>query len=236
MTGSGQLKSDLKVSRETIEGKVYFIVSGLDRAYYGAVKGLNFQETENGFARIFPATTPSLDRIYQSFALHAEEMILQAAGALQPHWESALAHFIERTKRENVDWWLTGSAALAIREVGIVPRDIDLVTTGSDAQRLGNLLSDWLVEPVQQAEGWVAKWFGRAYHHSRIEWVGDVEASVDRTAPTDLGPTAAEKLEVVHWRGHEIRVPPLELQLKVSERRGLNERANKIREIIGTIH
>jgi hypothetical protein len=206
----------LKVSRETIEGKVYFIVSDLGKAYYRAVKDLNFQETVNGFARIFPATAPSLDRIYQNFALHVEEMILQSAGVLQPQWESTLDHLVEITKRESVDWWLTGSAALAIRKVTIVPRDIDLVTTGSDAQRLGKLLSDWLVEPVQQAEGWVAKWFGRAYHRSRIEWVGDVEAYVDRPAPSDFGPAAAGKLDLVHWRGHEIRVPPLELQLGVA--------------------
>lgn len=208
----------------------------MDKAHYRAVKDLNFQETKTGFARIFPSTAPSLDWIYRNFALHVEEMILQAAGALLPDWESALASLVERVKNENVDWWLTGSAALAIRGASVVPRDLDLVTTGIGARKFGKVLHDWLVEPVQQVEGWVAKWFGRAYHYSRIEWVGDVEAWVDRPAPSDFGPAAAEKLELVLWRGHEIQVPPLELQLGVSERRGLNERAKRIREIIRTIH
>lgn len=57
---------------------------------------------------------------------------------------------------EDVDWWLTGSAALAIRHVAVVPRDIDLVVeTGEDAEKLGEALSNWLVEHVQRSEGWL---------------------------------------------------------------------------------
>lgn len=222
----------MKFSRETVDGKVYFTVLDLDNSYHKAVKDLNFQKTENGFARVFPATTPSLDEIYQNFALHAKEMILQAAGELLPDWESALASLVERLKIENVDWWLTGSAALAIRGASIVPRDLDLVTTELGARKFDKLLRDWLVEPVQQTEGWLAKWFGRAYHHSRIEWVGDVEAWVDRPEPSDFGPIAASRLETVRWRDHDLRVPPLDLQLAVSERRGMTERAIKIRRMI----
>ena len=224
----------MKVSRRTDKGKVYFIVSDLDDKCRRAVKDLNFEETERGFARSFPSTSRSLDRIFQRFALHAEEMILHTAGALRPNWESALADLLRRMGDANVDWWLTGSAAMAIRNVGVVPRDIDLVTTGVGSRRLGRLLFDWLVEPLQKSEGWVAKWFGRAFQHSRIEWVGDVEPSVDRPEPSDFGPEAAKRLELAKWHGFEIRVPPLALQLRVSERRGLVERANQIRETMAT--
>ena len=55
--------------------------------------------------------------------------------------------------------------------------------------------------------------------------VGDVDPSVDSPEPSDFGPVAAGKLEVVDWHGFKIRVPPLDLQLRVSERRGLFERA-----------
>ncbi len=128
-------------------------------------------------------------------------------------------------------WWLTGSAALAVRGIRVVPRDIDLVvTTGPEARKLGEILSDWLVEPVQRSEGWIARWFGRAFKESRIEWVGEVEASVDRPEPCDFGPTAARQLQPVEWRGYTIPVPPLDLQLAVSIRRGMVERAEKIRK------
>jgi hypothetical protein len=36
-------------------------------------------------------------------------------------------------------------------------------------------------------------------------------------------------LETIHWQGYAIRVPPLDLQLAVNERRGRLERAAVIR-------
>ena len=119
--------------------------------------------------------------------------------------------------------------------MAVVPRDIDLVVeTGEDAEKLGKALSDWLVEPVQRSEGWVARWFGRAFKAARIEWVGEVEAWVDRPEPSDFGPVARRNLR---WPvGVESRYGFhfLELQLRVSERRGLIERANRIRETMAT--
>ena len=96
---------------------------------------------------------------------------------------------------EDVDWWLTGSAALAIRHVAVVPRDIDLVVeTGEDAEKLGEALSNWLVEHVLRSEGWVARWFGRSFKAARIERVGEVEAWVDLPEPSDFGPVARRNL------------------------------------------
>jgi hypothetical protein len=158
-------------------------------------------------------------------------MILQAAGVVPPDWESALESLVQRFIREGISgWWLTGSAALAARGIDVLPRDIDLVvTTGEDAERLGEALSDWLVEPVQHSHGWVARWFGRAFEDARIEWVGEVEDWVDRPEPTEFGPIAAASLQSIKWRDHTIMVPPIELQLAVSTRRGMTERAIKIR-------
>ena len=58
---------------------------------------------------------------------------------------------------------------------------------------------------------------------------GDVNAQAEQNGPADFGPTALERSETVTWKGYEINVPPLDLQLAVSERRGLRERADLIR-------
>ncbi len=49
---------------------------------------------------------------------------------------------------------------------------------------------------------------------------------------SDFGPTAENRVETLVWRDREIRVPPLELQLEVSKRRGLNERVEKTVKIM----
>jgi hypothetical protein len=53
-------------------------------------------------------------------------------------------------------------------------------------------------------------------------------APADLPDVTDFGQTAAGRLETVRWRGWEIRVPPLDLQRAVCERRGLADRVAMI--------
>ena len=125
---------------------------------------------------------------------------------------------------------LVGSAALAVRGLDVAPGDLDLIVDSAGAQRLGDILLDSLIEPVRPTTGWVGDWFGRAFLHASVEWVGGMSPAVDLPAPTDFGPTAAARLETVRWRGHNLRVPPLDLQLAVSERRGLADRAALIRQ------
>ncbi|MGC7870605.1 hypothetical protein ACPUYX_03620 [Desulfosporosinus sp. SYSU MS00001] len=52
--------------------------------------------------------------------------------------------------------------------------------------------------------------------------------------PHEQGPVAAERIEIVHWHGHEVAVAPLDLQLAVTDRRGLTDRAMKIRAYIAS--
>ena len=111
----------------------------------------------------------------------------------------------------------------------MAPCDLDLVVDDESARKLAEILTDHLVEPLQVSEGWIWDSFGRAFLGARLEWVGGVNDGADAPELGDFGPTAGKQLVVIEWRGHDVRVPPLDLQLAVSERRGLTDRADKIR-------
>src|SRR5205823_13602883 len=113
-----------------------------------------------------------------------------------------------------------GSAARAVRGARVEPRDLDLISDAGGAERLADALADVLVEPVVDG-GWLGERWLRAFAGARIECVGGVHPDADAGRPSDYGPVAAAGLETVEWRGNLLRVPPLELQLQVSERRGL---------------
>jgi hypothetical protein len=225
----------MKTLCRTERGKSYFIITNVQAIYHDTLRKLNFIQVEDGLARAFPAESQHLEAIYQNFARHAEELILQAADVHPVPWEQALLAFIARVKyRPDINWWLAGSTALALRGLRVMPRDIDLILDDVGAHQVGELLLDYLIEPVQDARGWISNWFGRAFLHARIEWVGGVDVNVDTPDVTDFGPTAASRLDTINWRGHEIRVPPLDLQLQVSERRGLIERVEIIKRAMKT--
>ncbi|HEX6478895.1 MAG TPA: hypothetical protein VF043_08615 [Ktedonobacteraceae bacterium] len=205
-----------------------FIISDLDPIYDDAVRELFFTSHENGFAKTFPANTPHLDVFYRHFAQTAEEIILQTARIRPAPWEQALLAFMQKIEHQDIQWYLAGSAALAARGLDVTPRDLDLIVDDAGAHALGVLLFDTLIQPVEDSRGWISNWFGRAFLHTRIEWIGGVREDVDEHGMTEYGPAAASRLETINWQGYEVLVPPLHIQLEVSKRRGLDERVRKI--------
>lgn len=179
------------------------------------------------WVRGFPADAPHLDRAWANFERLIRPWLRQAAGLDPVPWAGALAEVCRRLNGGGVDWWLTGSAALAVRGLPVTPGDLDLVVSDQDAHRVGDLLLDGLVEPVSPAD-WFCRWWGRAVLGARVEWVGGVGPSADHPEPTDFGPFAAARLTTLTWREWPVRVPPLELQRAVTERRGLTDRLHLI--------
>jgi hypothetical protein len=108
----------------------------------------------------------------------------------------------------------------------------------ADVRRLGELLADVLIEPVapsvNEPDGWISDWWGRAFCHARIEWIAGVRAHADDPEPSDFGGVAAALLETVSWEQWRIRVPPLSLQRAVSHRRGLIDRVAAIDSLATT--
>lgn len=222
----------MRVIRADCKTTVEFILEDVAPAYATAVRGLGYAARGEYFVRSFPADSAHIDRAFENFSRHAETLVLQKAGVLPRPWDRALDAFLEIIAGSEVDWWLAGSAALAVRGIPIEPGDLDLVTDGPGALRLGELLRDHLIEPVARAEVWVADWFGRAFLHCCLDWVGAVGARVDEPEPTDFGPLAARRRETVAWKGHTLRLPPLDLQLAVSRRRGLSNRVAQIEALL----
>ena len=130
----------------------------------------------------------------------------------------------------DVDWCLVGSCALAVRGIAVAPRDIDVVVAEQDLERVVWRLRDHLVEGVCETEDWIARWFCRAFLDGRVECVAGIPAWVDTPEPSDVGPTAWRRRERLAWCGIDLAVPPLDLQLAVTQRRGLTERAALIEE------
>ena len=105
------------------------------------------------------------------------------------------------------------------------------MTDAAGAHALARVLRDELVEPLVESDR-VGRWWARAFLHARIEWVGDPSPAADQPEATDFGPAAWAGRERLGWRGRAVFVPPLDLQLAATERRGLHDRAAQIRALL----
>ncbi len=192
------------------------------------MKDLAFEIGPEGFERRFDANVPDLPAIFERFEAAIERMVRQTAGLEPVPWASALETIARAFEPNGIDWWLVGSAALAARGVDVAPRDLDIVVAESDVLAATELLSDVAIEPLSINDGWVARYFCRGFSGARIEWIAGVRERTTAPEPSDFGPFAEARRERVEWRGFELKVPPLALQLAVTERRGLIERAAAI--------
>lgn len=220
----------MRTRRWTDGDVVWFAAVKLDATMGAAAQRLAYTRVGDDWCRRYPADVPHLDRAWFNFGRSADMMFRQAANPTSVPWQDALAELCRRT--EGIDWWLTGSAAVAVRGGRVSPGDIDVVCSVDAARALGDAMADWLVEPVAPPDDGLGDQWGRAFHGARIEWVGGVRADIDDHVVGDVGATAAAALESVRWRAWDIRVPPLALQRAVSERRGLTERVAAIDELL----
>jgi len=203
-----------------------------DPVFRDALIELYYNEEGGPHVKRFPRGSVT-DEILARFDEVLAPMLRQTARLEPAPWAAALHEAARRLNEQDVDWWLAGSGALAVRGLSIRPRDLDFIVPESDAARTAAAFDDILIEPPVAVEGWFCRWFGRAWAGARIEWVGGVTEDADRPEPTDFGLVAAAALTEVRWEGLTIRVPPLELQREVSVRRGLTERVRAIDAFAG---
>jgi hypothetical protein len=218
------------VTRWWVDGETAWVaVSGLGQEPPMGHFFMDYERHGDEWRRAYPAGTPHLERAMDNFAKYLEPMLRQFTGRDRVPWRDALRELCRRTDGKQAGWWLTGSAVLAVRGAPIEPGDIDLVCEASDAVALGGMFSDALVEPVAPAASdSISEWWGRAFCGARIEWIGGPKPWVDDPLPADFGPAAAARLEAVAFEDWMIRVPPLDLQRAVNQRRGLTERVAMI--------
>jgi len=208
------------------------VVETDEPAFALALSELFFEEQHGRHIKRFPPGTLG-DGIFRRFEAQLESLLRQTARLEPAPWQDALRETGQRLDSAGIDWWLTGSAALAVRGIDIAPRDLDLVVSDKGAAAATVVLEDALIEPAVAVQGWFCRWWGRAWIGARVEWVGGVTAAADEPLPTDFGLVAAASLNRVRWNGLSVLVPPLELQRAVSERRGLADRVDAIDALMG---
>jgi hypothetical protein len=212
------------------EAGAAFVVRTEERIFQHALRELAYAPADEEFIRRVPPTAPDLDATFARFERHVEELLEQTARLRRVPWQDALGETARRLEHAGVEWFLSGSAALAARGIAVEPRDLDLVTT--DDRRTAAALADVHIEPPVEDEdrGWIAAWFGRAFVGARVEWVAGVDPDVDVwPGPSEIGPAAAARLEPIDWNGRTLFLSPLDLQLAVCEQRGLDDRGEAIR-------
>jgi hypothetical protein len=207
---------------------VIFRLSDYDPVYEEAFRMCFYEKDDQGYFKSFPLTYRYTDQVIKRFEGYAMTMFDQLLYRIPVPWEKALELFCRRVQNSGLSWWLTGSCASCIRGIDLNPHDVDVIIDSRHCSLVEDLFSQEIIEPLRDTGGWVTKDFGVLFLEARIDIASDPSPKIDLPEPSDCGPQAMANLETVNWRGYDIRVPPLDLQINVNKRRGRPQRAEKI--------
>ena len=211
---------------------VHYRIHNFDKKYEPILQSCFYQQVENGYIKIYPRHAKYLDNMMVRYAAHAQEMFDQLGYFQAAPWEKGLEQFCQKIDRAGIDWWLTGSCAACIRGIELQPHDIDIMIDSKDVENMTELFQDVLIEPIVDTHGWVTKDFGVIFMDVRIDIASDPDPILDHPDPIDCGPYARDHIETLHWNGHDIRIPPIELQITANKKRGRHNRVKKMEEYV----
>lgn len=200
-----------------------------------ALKMCFYQNSKDHYYKSFPKSIGNMDKIKKNYKANAELMFSQLSYFSPIPWEDALYEFVKMVEGKEIDWWLVGSCAACIRGIKMNPHDVDIMINSKDIDKINDIFEDYLIEPIIDTNGWLTKDFGVIFMQARIDIATDPHPCLDKPIPVDCGPYAKEHLEEIEWRGYNIKVPPVQLQINANERRGRLERVRMLKEYIDLI-
>jgi hypothetical protein len=212
-----------------------FRLSDVAPGQRGLVESDYFTRDGDDYVKTLSPSLPHVDCAAANFVRYAELVYGEARRSGSPHWREGLLHFLRTIDGRGLEWFLFGSAAMAIRGIEVVPAGIDIMFPHvSDLVQVRNLFAPDTLRPLTECEGWVCGAFGSVFHGCEITMAFEPQDSLDAPDPNDSGRYAASHLQTVSWEGWAIPVPPMQLLLNINRRRGRDERVRMIMEHMAT--
>ncbi|MHA2380725.1 MAG: nucleotidyltransferase domain-containing protein [Candidatus Thorarchaeota archaeon] len=148
----------------------------------------------------------------------------------------ALRRISECLVGREIRWVVAGSTSLALQGVEVEPHDIDILTNRDGAFQIGELLSEFEVEPVSFGQSELFKSYLGRFEMSgvRVEVMGELRACVG-----DEWISYEERLsspQFVEFESVRVPVSSLKQQLESYELLGRekdSQRIARIRELLG---
>jgi hypothetical protein len=143
----------------------------------------------------------------------------------------ALRIIIDAIKDMNLRWALVGSTALAIHGVGVEVHDIDINTDPKSICQIGELLKEYVIEPVHYKE---TEKFKSIYGLFNIFGV-QVEIFTDLECHTDgIWQKISNPHKIIMKEYEGIRIPLIDLreEYEAYKKLGRIDKANKILEVL----
>ena len=186
---------------------------------------------------------PRVRPAYHRYRFVLAAMIDQIYGGARAAVDSGLGEVVRRIAEplasEGIAWYIGGSAAAYLLGADLTPRDLDLGTTRAGVDRIAELLSEFLIEPIAPTD-WpgvgivrgARAFVGTFAEGVRVEWAVPLEPTTAGSEGEWSGRPETVALESVTVGGRTVGVTRPEYALvRAAERKDLTYRARLVRVV-----
>lgn len=193
----------------------------VDQQYWEYFKTELWWQLGNGFIKTYD-NVDGFEYCAKNFTQYGELSINQHLKISPTPWEKALHWLIPEMKKLGVDWFVFGSVAMALQEVEVKPKDINIsIPNHSDYDKVRERFYKLAVKPFERCENWVASGLGTIFCEANIEFAfGNKE----------LEPYDMSQLAEIDYKGEKIYISTLEMLRQDNEHYGRPDRVKLIED------
>lgn len=170
-----------------------------------------YHKSGNSFIKEYPNTIEDKELVSRNFQRLGEEMFT----GKNSNWKAALDIFAHECIKNDIEWYLIGSASDAARGVRLNPHDIDIIVHTRDFYKVRELFKEYVVEPFVDHEGtWTLRFFGRLCICGM-----QIDVAADQTKNAD-----SYHYEKKMWNNYSLYMEPFESRYQTELIRKREER------------
>ena len=178
----------------------------------------------NSFIKTYD-NVPDFNHCAENYVRYGERSIKQWTREIPAPWEKALELFMAEIEPLGVDWFLHGSAAMALWGIAVTPKDLNVIIANcSDFEKVRAHFCRYAIGPIQPCDDYGMCGGGTIFMEAAISvW----------TQNKDFEPYDMTTLGKVPYKGGAVYLSPLERLKTDNEYYGRPERVALIEERMG---
>lgn len=201
------------------------IASDVPEDFRPMLRGLGFEPGPGGLSWEHSSDGPGWDDLARNWPQHGARYVDQCLGIERPDWRSALNWITGVADAVEADWFVVGSAGLAVRGIDVDPGGVELAMDEAGADRLACRVGEHVMQPIGPAEGWPFSRYGRLFRDAPVQVIGGM---LDQSWPSPWDSAGREQLETVVWQNRPLRVTALGRELQHARRMMRHDHARAI--------
>lgn len=178
-----------------------YYAEDVDEPYWDFFKNELWWQVGNSFIKPYD-NVEGFEYCAENFAKYGETAVYQLLKILPAPWEKALDFLIPEMKALGVDWFVHGSAAMALWGIGVAPRDLNvIIPNAADYDKVRSRFFRLAIKPFERCDNWLMSALGSIFHEAVIGF------AFQNAAPE---PFDMNRLTRLDYHGEAVFVPGLE--------------------------